>query len=311
MFSRAGGRGALFVAVGVSSFLLGGGQAAMASFSPPVNQDCAAAQNLLTVSKAKADAARQALRKAKKSGSTKKVKKAKRRLADAREELGEAKALRDTACTNLYVALGDSVTAGTSYVTELAERYGPTLGVTVASNRAQGGATSGSLRTSGQLANALADIGATSDTRVVTIGIGGNDALGGCVANSPSCAFRSNFSATLADLRAALAADPGDEPLIAMAYYNPASGTGSAQEAQYDTGLHGDDGVLDCGGTGSRLGLNDVIAQEAAAQGALLANPHAAFKQAGQAYMADSLHPNAAGDTAIANAFLAAGPPCG
>src|SRR5918994_4907977 len=85
----------------------------------------------------------------------------------------------------LYVALGDSVAAtpwrppGGSYVDRLLLHYQSTLGVTQLSNRAVGGETSGSIRTGGQLGRALADIHASSDTRAVTIDIGGHDALYG------------------------------------------------------------------------------------------------------------------------------------
>ena len=83
----------------------------------------------------------------------------------------------------LYVALGDSVAAtpwrppGGSYVDRLFLHYQSTLGVTRAVEQGGRGETSGSIRTGGQLDSALADINAASDTRAVTIDIGGNDAL--------------------------------------------------------------------------------------------------------------------------------------
>src|SRR5918995_3316127 len=148
----------------------------------------------------------------------------------------------------LYVALGDSVAAtpwrppGGSYVDRLFTHYQSTLGVTELSNRAAGGETSGSIRTGGQLDSALADINAASDTRAVTIDIGGNDRFE-CAGWWASCPFRYNLFATLSDLGAALDSDPGPESFAAMAYYNPASGTGG--EGQYP-GLLGTDSVIDC-----------------------------------------------------------------
>ena len=210
---------------------------------------------------------------------------------------------------SLYVALGDSVAAPiTSYVQKLFPYYQSTLGVTQLFNRARGGETSGSLRTGGQLASALADINAASDTRVVTIDIGGNDALGGCDFTSPACPFRANFSATLADLQGALANDPGTEPLIALAYYNP--DVGEPGEAMRDRQLLGASVTLGCADTGAELGLNDIIAQEAAAHTVLLADAYPAFKAGGQALMSDSIHPNDAGHAAIAQAFREARAPC-
>jgi lysophospholipase L1-like esterase len=217
----------------------------------------------------------------------------------------------------LYVALGDSVAAGVgaslSYVDRLLPHYQSTLGVTLLSNRSRSGETSGSIRTSGQLASALADINAPSDTRVVTINIGGNDGSD-CNDRWADCAFRSNLSATLSDLSAALDADPGPEALIVMAYYNPASGLGgeapSSGEWWYERQLFGTDLVIDCEiTTGPRVGINDVIFQEARRHGALLADAYTAMKPGGQAFMA-GIHPNDAGHAAIADAFREASVPC-
>ena len=218
----------------------------------------------------------------------------------------------------LYVALGDSVAAGAgiSYVPRLFPHYQSTLGVTDLSNRAENGETSGSLRTGGQLDSALADINAASDTRAVTIDIGGNDALSlQCRGIWDSCPFRYNFFATLSDLRAALDSDPGSESFAAMAYYNPASGLGGDgqpySEPFADRGLLGTDLAIDCQTTaGTRVGLNDVIYQEAGRRGALVADPYPAFKAGGQSFMADPIHPNDAGHAAIAAAFREASPVC-
>ncbi len=216
----------------------------------------------------------------------------------------------------LYVALGDSVAGqepGT-YPNKLFPYYQSTLGVTQLRNWASiGGASSETIRTEGQLGYALADINAPSDTRAVTIDIGGND-RGECANAWDTCPFRYYFYLTLSDLKAALDSDPGPEIFAAMAYYNPASGLGGEgqdSEASYDRGLLGTDLVVDCEiFTGPQVGLNDVIYQEAGRSGALLADPYSAFKEGGQSFMADSLHPNDAGHAAIADAFREASPQC-
>jgi lysophospholipase L1-like esterase len=286
---------------------------AAAHASDPVSAECAVAKAKVESAKEAVQRARAKLRRAREDGDQEDVERARRKLRRKKAKLDAAKADRQSACSesqNPYVALGDSVTAG--YASRLFPHYQSTLGANEFLNRARGGETSGSLRANGQLTTALADINGPTDTRVVTINIGGNDALAGpCAWSEPSCPFRANFSATLNDLVSALAADPGQEPLVTMAYYNPASGRGDSQEAQFDMTLLGSDGVRDCAGTGSQLGLNDVISQEAAANGALLADAYPAFRQGGQALMGDSIHPNAAGYDAIAEAFKNASAPCG
>src|SRR5262245_4878474 len=79
-----------------------------------------------------------------------------------------------------YVALGDSGgTPGDSYVTVPFEFLRTPEGGALDTlyNRAVSGADSARLRTNGQLAAAIADIDRPSDTKVVTIDIGGNDRL--------------------------------------------------------------------------------------------------------------------------------------
>jgi lysophospholipase L1-like esterase len=213
-----------------------------------------------------------------------------------------------------YVALGDSVAAPPgSYVHLLfdALRADPDFGTDTLYNRARGGESSGSLRTGGQLATAIADIDRPSDTKIVTIDIGGNDRAA-CGGPPPtwhlsSCAFASNFDASIADLRAALKRDPGEEPLVAMAYFNPASGTGSVQERNFDAGLLGTDHELFCAPPGDpRLGLNDRITCITRDHGAFAADVYADFKLGGQALMADGLHPNGDGQAVIAHRFAQA-----
>jgi hypothetical protein len=100
-----------------------------------------------------------------------------------------------------------------------------------------------------------------------------------------------------------------------MAYYNPASGLGGdapdSGESWYERQLFGTDLVVDCEITeGPQVGGTEVIYQEAGRRGALVANPYPAFKEAGQSFMADSLHPNDAGHAAIADAFREASAVC-
>jgi lysophospholipase L1-like esterase len=208
-----------------------------------------------------------------------------------------------------YVALGDSVAAlQRSYVDLLFGALQTAGAVDTLYNRARGGEDSTSLRANGQLTRAIADIDRPSDTKVVTIDIGGND-RGRCGGSPPTwhlptCPFAGNFDASLADLQAALDRDPGKESLAAMTYYNPATGTGTAQEQVYDDGLLGTDHQLACAPAGdSRLGLNDQIACISSRRGALVADVYPAFKLGGQAFISDGLHPSSEGQAAIARQF--------
>jgi lysophospholipase L1-like esterase len=221
----------------------------------------------------------------------------------------------------VYVALGESYAAGVgasspemSYVGRLYADFQSSLGVNQLLNRAQGGATSSQLRNGGQLATAVADINGGSDTRAVTIGIGGNDGQFGCSHrwDDPSvCPFRANLAAILGEIRSALEADPGAEVFAAMAYPNPYSGTGSGQEAFADVGLLGSNLAIGCSDAGPQAGLNDVIHQEAGEVRASVADPYLAFKQGGQALMSpDHVHPSDAGHAAIAQAFREASLRC-
>jgi lysophospholipase L1-like esterase len=165
--------------------------------------------------------------------------------------------------------------------------------------------------TSGQLDAALADINGPSDTRAVTIDIGGNDGLGSCAGawDEGTCHYRENLAFILDQLQTALDADPGAETFTNMAYYNPAVGT--PNEAYYDQVLFGNNLTVTCSDTSTAVGLNDIIDEEAANLSIPVADPYPAFKQAGQSFMSDSIHPNDAGYVAVAQAFDdASGGPC-
>jgi acyl-CoA thioesterase I len=216
----------------------------------------------------------------------------------------------------LYVSLGDSVATGVGSSDPAQRSYPARLfailrtpqggALSQWSNRARGGEDSTSLR-GAQLSEAIADIDATSDTRVVTIDIGGNDRTACASAwYLPTCPFAANFAATLRDLQAALARDPGGEDLVAMAYYNPNSGLGPPTEPDVDRGLLGTDLRIDCSGSGDRLGLNDLVFCISGAWGAQVADAYPPFKAGGQALMADSLHPNDTGHAVLARTFCLA-----
>lgn len=217
------------------------------------------------------------------------------------------------AAAGTYVALGDSLAYGIGastpaskgYVGALYSSLHPDVQVDDLANFGQPGATSGSLRDF-QLTAALAEINAGTDTKLVTIDIGGNDFIG-AICNldwdAPSCPFRDNFAATLDDLLAALDADPGTETLVTMAYYNPATGLGPPNETAIEGQLFGANGELNVSDNGADVGLNDVILQESRDRGLPMANPYEGFRNGGQALISDGTHPNDVGYAAITQAF--------
>ncbi len=223
----------------------------------------------------------------------------------------------------LYVALGDSITAGngaSSVFKSWVELYYGYLqtngsGVTDLRNSGRAGATSTDLR-NGQLGPAVAAINASSDTKAVTISIGLNDvAPGGQIydpncptANAPTCPLAGNLRAILAALNTTLPTDPGDETVQLMEFYNPDIGTQS--ESATRQLLLGSDGKVDCSGTGAALGVNDLIHCISIEQGATPIDVLPIFDAAGEAFLApDHRHPNDAGHLAIANAFGGAATP--
>jgi lysophospholipase L1-like esterase len=226
----------------------------------------------------------------------------------------------------LYVALGDSYTVGwegggsptPGFVGPLFGDYQTSLGATQLVNTGKPGESTSGMLANGQLQEALADIEAPSDTVAVTIEIGGADALlsNSCTGHfdDPGCSFRANYSSILTQIQAALANDPGDESFLTTAYPNPATGTGTPTETNYDAALLGSNGKVNCSDTGAAVGLDDAIFQEAGALGVPVADPYPAFKAHGQSYMAADdpmhLHPNDNGYAAIAEAFRHTTTPC-
>jgi lysophospholipase L1-like esterase len=172
----------------------------------------------------------------------------------------------------LHLALGDSLAAGFGASVPAETGYVPLLFQTL---RTPGRWRVGQLRNlgvagettisilHGQLDAALAAIAdPRTDIQVVTLNIGGNDALGlpGCAADPVACGLADRYATLLTRLRTALAADPGPEALVVMALANPWSGTGDPMEAFGDDALMGADQRIDCAGAPEDIGLNDVLA---------------------------------------------------
>jgi lysophospholipase L1-like esterase len=221
--------------------------------------------------------------------------------------------IADASAPRVYLGLGDSVAVGYAappgqgYV----ERYGAYLrdpargGIDRTVKLAVPGETSDSMRRpGGQLERAVDVIRRSSNVRVVTLDIGGNDVLNRlCPAGfgHASCQYETNFRAILDALGAALAGDPGREKLQVMEYYNPAAGT-PLGAVYAEIGL-GADGRVDCSGSGADRGLNDVITCVGAEHGAQAVDPYLTAMAIGSGFMGDSIHPSAKGHAAIACLF--------
>lgn len=242
----------------------------------------------------------------------------------------------------VYLALGDSLAVGvgasnvaeTAYVPRLFHYFHGTAhgGVDTLLNLGIGGDTSywflsGTPWGAGpQLQQALAAINdPTTDTRIVTLDIGGNDALN-TLFGDPAChviasatcraavaatlaAFAANYQTILSALNAALAADPGTERVFVMTYYNLWGGTGDPLEAVADALLLGRDLTIDCAanfGDPSKAGLNDLIACIGVANGAEVADGYGAVddRAVHLTHVGEGdIHPTDAGYAAIARAF--------
>jgi lysophospholipase L1-like esterase len=246
--------------------------------------------------------------------------------------------------TPVYLALGDSYAAGVGasdfvpprstrlgYVSRFAEflRGAAHGGLRTTVNLTVPGETTASyLAPGGQGAAAQAAIAdPTTDVRVVTLTLGGNDLLsvlgpgqpceaGVADPQSPACqaavraalaAFPARYSDALARLYGALAAeDAAPEQVIVTTYPNPFSGTPDlAFAAAVDTALLGKDLTIDCGALTDPLnaGLNDLVACIGRQFGATIADVYPAFEGKGPAltHIKDlDVHPTNAGYAQIA-----------
>ncbi len=112
----------------------------------------------------------------------------------------------------------------------------------------------------------------------------------------------------MAQLSAELAADPGDQVLVVMTYYNHLSGTGSPYEATDAAVLLGLDGGIDCNAPQREWGLNDIIACVGTRYGATVADVYPAFVGKGPTLThvreGGDFHPTNAGYAIIANTFM-------
>jgi lysophospholipase L1-like esterase len=240
--------------------------------------------------------------------------------------------------TGLYVALGDSLAVGdgasdwdaSAYVPLMADYYAGTphadakhhvnLGV-------QGETTASFLGT--QVAQAVgAILDPVTDTRVVTLSIGGNDVGSllndpgdACVVNpfSAECqgavatalsTVAQNYPTIIGTLQWALAQDEGDdEPIYVLTVFNPFGGTGTPYEGPIDIALQGADLAVDCTNLANpaNAGLNDIIACTSLALGAIPVDGYGAIgdnaltlTHIGEGDF--NTHPNDAGYAAIAKA---------
>ena len=189
----------------------------------------------------------------------------------------------------LYVALGDSLAVGdgasdwdvTAYVPLMADYYAGKMhgdAKDLVNLGVRGETTSSFL--GGQLTSAMqAILDPATDTRVVTLSLGGNDVGSllndpgdACVANpfGAECqaevaaaltTVSNNFPAIIFTLQSALAQDAGDEQLYVLNVYNPFGGTGTPYEGPVDVALLGADLAVDCTALSNPLnvGLNDII----------------------------------------------------
>lgn len=245
----------------------------------------------------------------------------------------------------IYLALGDSLAQGygatdmstTAYVPHFYQFLrGDSQGrARELVNLGYGGETSGSFlsgwldpgpQRTPQLQQALAVINdPDTDVSVVTLDIGGNDLLDllkpGQVCStyppSPDClaagqaalaGFVGNYGTILTALTQALAADPGDETLMVMTYYNPWSGTNSAYEGVATVLLLGAEEGTDCSAPNT-WGMDDIITCMGSGYGATVVDTYPTFIGKGLelTHIAEGdIHPNNAGYAQIASDFRAA-----
>lgn len=231
----------------------------------------------------------------------------------------------------LYMALGDSITAGRGvenaatdgFVGRVHRQLGQGF---LLLNLGHSGDTSAQIRNDGQVERAVAEItsrntdaATDNDVRYVTLTIGGNDLLdlffplvlgGRCTSvadaldkaecRDPLSAavveLRANVAATLAALHAA---GPSVE-VIVITLYNPFSAVPIAQ----GIGALALEGLPN---TPFADGANDILRQEAAKTGARVAEVYALFEEKpGRLIAEDRIHPNLEGHRLIADAVIKA-----
>jgi lysophospholipase L1-like esterase len=225
---------------------------------------------------------------------------------------GRPKPKPPTAPEHLYIALGDSLSEGLGASTpskSWVRLYFGYLassgsGVTRLENLAFRGHTTSDLRTF-RLPRAVGIINEADDTARVTLNIGVNDACPNPA--DPQCPVADNLRAILTTLNEALARDPGEETIQIMEYYNAQIGT--PEEGARRSYLLGSDLKVDCAGTGSAVGLNDLIHCIGLQHGAVPVDVLPVFDAGGPSFLAaDHSHPSDAGHRAIAQAFGGAVP---
>jgi len=225
--------------------------------------------------------------------------------------------------TKVYLALGDSLAVGEGatqgYVPRLHAFFSQPQHGNVdpvsqdpdtpggLENLGIGGETSSSMLGE-QLTAALNIINEPTDVRVVTLDIGGNDIRRLLAEDSPCVAtsskpidpiacqqlvaailndFAVNYAQILAELTQALEADPGNESLLVMTYYNPYEGAPLAEAAVRS--------------------LNNLIASIGAQYGATIVDVYPEFVGKGPSLIrAGDFHPNDDGYKVIAEAFIEA-----
>ena len=206
----------------------------------------------------------------------------------------------------LYIAMGDSLAWGdgasvperNGYVPRLAGYFSgaKNAGANQLINMAVRGATTSDLRAT-QLVDAVTLIAdPATDTRVITISIGGNDLLDlindpsdPCLvdATSPTCQFllftaisgvATNMPVILGSLQTALLDDPGAESINVLLPYNAFSGTGHPLEALIAAVMLGGDATVDCTVDPFHYGLNDILSCTAQATGAVVVDAYPLFE---------------------------------
>lgn len=234
----------------------------------------------------------------------------------------------------LYIAMGDSLAWGDGASVPERNGYVPRLagylsgakngGADRLINLAVRGATTSDLRAT-QLGDAVTLINdPATDSRVITISVGGNDLLDlindpgdPCLADatSPTCQFllftamsgvATNMPVILGSLQATLAEDPGAESVFVLLPYNAFSGTGHPLEVLVAAVMLGADGTVDCTVDPSWFGLNDILGCTAHASGAVVVDVYPLFEgrsleltHMGEGF---NVHPNDDGYAVIAKA---------